>query len=248
MSEKTTVLSTSDVSIEVIFDNYQYRKDLKASWGFSCAVRGAGKTILFDTGGDGAVLMDNMKKLKIDPKTIDAVVLSHAHKDHTGGLGAFLGQNADVEVYLPKSFSKEFKAKASRSGAKVIEVTDPHEICDGAWSTGEAGTDTVEESLVLRTDKGLIVITGCAHPGIVPIVEKAKGLFKGDDVLLAVGGFHLRGESEVGLRKTINSFRDLGVHRVGSGHCSGDRTRELFRNEYKKGYIEIGVGAVIGLD
>ena len=122
------MLSASDVSIVVVFDNRPYRKDLKASWGFACVVRGAEKTILFDTGGDGAILMDNMKKLKIDPKTIDAVVLSHAHKDHTGGLSAFLAKNADVEVYLPRSFQKGFKDDVRLFGTRLLEVSDPQEI------------------------------------------------------------------------------------------------------------------------
>ena len=242
------MLSAYDVSNLVVFDNYPYRKDLKASWGFACVVRGAGKTILFDTGGDGAILMDNMKKLEIDPKDIDVVVLSHAHGDHTGGLGAFLAANSKVEVFMPKSFPESFKAEVKAAGAKVIEVSAAQEICDGVWSTGEAGSSIIEESLVLRTDLGLILITGCAHPGIVSIIEKAQGLFGGDDVLLAMGGFHLRSESDAGLRIIINKFTRIGVQRAGPSHCSGDRTRELFRKEYGKDFVQVGVGHVIRFD
>jgi 7,8-dihydropterin-6-yl-methyl-4-(beta-D-ribofuranosyl)aminobenzene 5'-phosphate synthase len=245
---KEKMLSASKISIVVVFDNYSYRKDLKDSWGFACVVRGAGKTILFDTGGDGAILMGNLEKLKIDPQGIDAVVLSHAHGDHTGGLGAFLKANPRVEVYAPKSFPESFKARVRTTGAKLIEVSAALEICDGVWSTGEAGQDIIEESLALRTDRGLVLITGCAHPGIVSILEKTKELVGGGDVLLVMGGFHLRSESDAGLKKIIKRFKDLGVRRAGPSHCSGDHTRKLFQKEYNKDYVEIGVGAVIALD
>ena len=242
---KEKMLSASDISIVVVFDNYPHRKDLKTSWGFACVVRGAEKTILFDTGGDGTVLMGNLRKMKIDPQGIDTVMLSHAHGDHTGGLRAFLGANPEVEVFMPKSFPESFKAEVKATGAKVIEVSTAREICAGAWSTGEAGSSIIEESLVLRTNLGLILITGCAHPGIVSIIEKAKEFFEGDDVLLAMGGFHLRSESDAVLRKNISLFKEIGVRRAGPSHCSGDRTRELFKKEYGKDFVQIGAGSVI---
>jgi 7,8-dihydropterin-6-yl-methyl-4-(beta-D-ribofuranosyl)aminobenzene 5'-phosphate synthase len=237
-----------DISIVVVFDNYQYRKDLKDSWGFACVVRGAEKTILFDTGGDGSILMGNLEKLQIDPQGVDAVVLSHAHGDHTGGLKAFLEANPRVEVYAPRSFPGSFKAGVRATGAKLVEVSAALEICDGVWTTGEAGGSIVEESLLLRTDQGLVLITGCAHPGIVSIIEKAKGLFKGEVVQLAMGGFHLRSESEAGLGKTIRRFLELGVRRAGPCHCSGDRTRELFKRKYGGNFVQIGAGSVVRLE
>jgi 7,8-dihydropterin-6-yl-methyl-4-(beta-D-ribofuranosyl)aminobenzene 5'-phosphate synthase len=239
------MLSASKTSIVVVFDNYPYKKDLRTSWGFACVVRGAEKTILFDTGGDGTILMDNMEKLEIDPKSIDAVVLSHLHGDHTGGLDAFLRANPGVEVYIPASFPGSFKTEVEATGATVVEVSEAKKICNDVWSTGEAGSGIIEESLVLRTDRGLIVITGCAHPGIVPILEKARKLFEGDDVLLTMGGFHLRGEGDAGLKKVIKRFEELGVHRAGPSHCSGDRTRELFQEDYGKNFVQIGVGSVV---
>jgi len=241
---KEKMLSASEISITVVFDNYPYRKDLKDSWGFACVVRGAEKTILFDTGGDGAILMGNLEKLKIDPQGVDAVVLSHAHGDHTGGLNAFLRANPRVEVYAPGSFPESFKADVRATGAKLVEVSGALEICDGVWSTGEAGQGVSEESLALRTDRALTLVTGCAHPGIVSIIERAKKLL-GGEVLLAMGGFHLRSESEAGLKKIFNRFRELGVQRAGPSHCSGDRTRELFKKEYGEDFVKIGVGYTV---
>jgi 7,8-dihydropterin-6-yl-methyl-4-(beta-D-ribofuranosyl)aminobenzene 5'-phosphate synthase len=241
-------LSASGISVVVVFDDDSHRRDLKVSWGFSCVVRGAEKAILFDTGDDGAILMGNMAKLKIDPETIDVVVLSHAHGDHTGGLKRFLAANSGVAVYLPKSFPEAIKATVRRYGAEPVEVGDPVRICAGVWSTGETGTDIVEQALVAHTDKGSIVITGCAHPGIVKIVEKARKLTGNRGVLLAMGGFHLRGENERTLRKIIASFRRLGVSKVCPCHCSGNRARELFRERYGSDYIISVAGTSVRLD
>jgi 7,8-dihydropterin-6-yl-methyl-4-(beta-D-ribofuranosyl)aminobenzene 5'-phosphate synthase len=103
----------------IVYDNNEYDPRLKTKWGFSCLVEGLEKTILFDTGADSATLLSNMKKLKIDPAEVDAIVLSHIHGDHVGGLSGFLEENSDVIVYLPESFPGSFKdevrSKASRT-------------------------------------------------------------------------------------------------------------------------------------
>lgn len=184
--ENTSTTAVKNLSITVSYDNNPYKERLTAAWGFSCVIRGTEKTILFDTGGDGSILLTNMEELGINPKEIDLVVLSHIHGDHVGGLPSFLEKNPEVVVYLPKSFPKGFKDKVKEYGAKIIEVQGPLKIYQGVYSTGELGTWIKEQSLIIHTEEGLIVITGCAHPGIVNIVIKAKNLVK-DDVLLVMG-------------------------------------------------------------
>lgn len=76
---------------------------------FSCLIEGLDKTILFDTGGNGDILLANMQRLGLDPEDVDAVVLSHIDADHTGGLGAFLARNPDVTVYMPESLPASFQ-------------------------------------------------------------------------------------------------------------------------------------------
>ena len=90
---------------------------MESLWGFSVVISGAEKTILFDTGGSD-VLIENMKKLDIDPGTIDIVIISHNHWDHTGGLDSFLSINPNVTVYAPASFPEEFKDSVINSTAK----------------------------------------------------------------------------------------------------------------------------------
>ena len=242
--ENTSTAAVKNLNITVNYDNNPYKERLITAWGFSCVIRGTEKTILFDTGGDGSILLANMEKLGINPKEIDLVVLSHIHGDHVGGLPSFLRKNPKVVVYLPKSFPRGFKEGVKEYGAKIIEVQGPLKICEGVYSTGELGTWIKEQSLIVHTEKGLIVITGCAHPGIVKIVNKAKDLAE-DDVLLVMGGFHLGGESKGEIENIISSFRKLGVNYAGPCHCSGDAARQLFKEEYGENFINVGVGRVI---
>jgi 7,8-dihydropterin-6-yl-methyl-4-(beta-D-ribofuranosyl)aminobenzene 5'-phosphate synthase len=78
------------ISITVTYDNNLYTEGLITAWGFSCFIRGAEKTILFDTGGNGSILLANMKELDINPQEIDVAVISHIHGDHAGGIERFL--------------------------------------------------------------------------------------------------------------------------------------------------------------
>jgi len=243
----TSAAAAKDLSITVSYDNNPYKERLTTAWGFSCVIRGTEKTILFDTGGDGSILLTNLEKLGINLKEIDLVVLSHIHGDHVGGLPSFLEKNPEVVIYLPKSFSKGFKDKVKEYGAKIVEVQGPLEICQEVYSTGELGTGIKEQSLVIYREKGLVVITGCAHPGIVKIVNKAKDLVKGD-VLFVMGGFHLGGESKGEIENIISSFRKLGVSYVGPCHCSGDAARQLFKKEYSENFINVGVGRVVTMN
>jgi len=245
--ENTPATAAKNLSIVVSYDNNPYKERLTTAWGFSCVISGTEKTILFDTGGDGSILLANMEKLGISPKEIDLVVLSHIHGDHVRGLPSFLEKNSEVVVYLPKSFLKGSKVEVKEYGAKIVEVQGPLKICQGVYSTGELGTGIKEQSLIIYTEKGLIVITGCAHPGIIKIVDKAKDWGK-SDVLLVMGGFHLGGESKGEIEKIVSSFWKLGVSYVGPCHCSGDTAKQLFKEEYGENFINVGVGKIITMN
>jgi 7,8-dihydropterin-6-yl-methyl-4-(beta-D-ribofuranosyl)aminobenzene 5'-phosphate synthase len=233
--------------IIIVYDNNPFDSRLKTAWGFSCLVRLPERTILFDTGGDSSILLYNMHQLQIEPKEVEAVVLSHIHGDHVGGLGDFLEQNNSVTVYLPRSFPQTFKDDVTYLGAKVEEIYEAKELMPGIYSTGELGDGIKEQSLIITTSKGLVIITGCAHPGVVNIIRKAKEVVPDSNVYLVVGGFHLSGASAAELESIIDSFRQLGVEKVGPCHCSGDQARRLFEQRYSEGYIEGGVGKRIPL-
>jgi 7,8-dihydropterin-6-yl-methyl-4-(beta-D-ribofuranosyl)aminobenzene 5'-phosphate synthase len=236
-----------ELKLTIVYDNNEFDPQLETKWGFSCLVEGLKRTVLFDTGGDSDTLLGNMKKLKIAPKQIDIIVLSHIHGDHVGGLSGFLEENRDVIVYLPESFPESFKEETSSFGAEVVEVSQAEELFSNVYTTGELGNGIKEQSLIVTTSQGLVVITGCAHPGVVNIVNKAKDMMAGKNVYLVIGGFHMSGVSAHQIQSVIEGFRQLGVRKVAPCHCSGDETRKLFREKYKEDYINSGAGKIITL-
>ncbi|MCK4556322.1 MAG: MBL fold metallo-hydrolase [Candidatus Aminicenantes bacterium] len=232
------------LQMTVVYDNNAFDENLKADWGFSCLIRGLEKSVLFDSGTNGKILLSNMEKLGIHPGEIDTVFLSHEHKDHTGGLEALLNLNSRVEVWLPNFFSSSFKNKIKNKGSTVREVTNFQEICEGAYTSGIIEGWIKEQSLILNTEKGLILITGCAHPRIVKIIDRVKELLK-KNIHLVFGGFHMGAYNENEINEIIGQFQDSRVKKVGPCHCTGDEARRLFAEEYKDDFIEIGVGKVI---
>jgi len=232
------------IQMTIIYDNNSFDEDLEKDWGFSCFIKGLEKCILFDTGKKGHILLSNMEKLGIHPEEIDLVFLSHSHKDHTDGLGAILTKNSKIEVWLPEFFSSSFKEAIKAEGATLAEVDNFQKICEGAYTTGVISGWIKEQSLILDTDQGLIVVTGCAHPRIVKIIFTAKELLE-KGVYMVFGGFHLAGFLEDEIEGIISRFRSLRVKKVGPCHCSGDSSRMLFAKEYKDNFIKIGIGKKI---
>jgi 7,8-dihydropterin-6-yl-methyl-4-(beta-D-ribofuranosyl)aminobenzene 5'-phosphate synthase len=229
--------------ITIVYDNNPFDSRLKTTWGFSALVEYREQTLLFDTGGDGRILLENMRVLGIDPARIQSVILSHAHGDHTGGLSALLDIGNRLSVYLLPSFADTYKRQVGQV-AQVIEVVPGQIVGDGILTTGEISGSIPEQALVIHTGEGLVVITGCAHPGVVRIIERAIDLTD-DPVHLVLGGFHLGNKSETEISAILADFRRLGVQKVAPCHCTGERAIAMFAEEYGQAFVQAGVGKVI---
>jgi 7,8-dihydropterin-6-yl-methyl-4-(beta-D-ribofuranosyl)aminobenzene 5'-phosphate synthase len=233
------------VTFTIVYDNNAYAPALQTAWGFACMVETEEATVLFDTGGGGPTLLGNMRKLDFDLQAIDAVVLSHIHGDHTGGLEGLLDEGVSPAVYVPAAFPASFK-EATRARTDLVEVTSPVEILPGVYTTGEVGSGIIEQALAVETGDGLVVVTGCAHPGVVEMVRRAKEA-TGAEVALVMGGFHLGGASSGQVEAIIGEFRQLGVRRVAPCHCTGDQARRMFADAFGDDCILAGVGQVISV-
>jgi 7,8-dihydropterin-6-yl-methyl-4-(beta-D-ribofuranosyl)aminobenzene 5'-phosphate synthase len=238
----------SNVKLTVIYDNNPMQKDLQTDWGFSCLIETINNKILFDTGDNGSILLKNMEKHGIDPKSIDIVFLSHFHHDHTGGLRDLLKINSKVKVFYPKSFPKEIIDAIISSNTVSVPVSDFLEILPDVYSLGEIDGNIPEQSLAIRSSAGIVIITGCAHPGILSILQKAKSDFPDELVYLALGGFHLHRLNEEEITEVIRKMFDMKIQLVAPTHCTGNTARTNCKDVFVDNYIEVGIGKVITID
>jgi len=234
--------------LTVIFDK-RAEGPLHTGWGLACLADGG---VLFDTGEDGGMLTGNMKSLGIDPRGLKSVVISHDHWDHTGGLRDIMKASPGIEVYVCPGVSKRLKEEIRASGGVAKEAEVPAEITEGVFVTGEiAGryrnSYMAEQALVVRTEKGASVITGCAHPGIVKIVRTVKEKFALKELYLVAGGFHLRDITLSEAGEVARRLREMGVKKAGPTHCTGDAQEGVFRKLYGQDFITLKAGTILDL-
>jgi len=235
-----------ELTIITVYDNYQYSPNTLADWGFSCIVVFNGDTILFDTGTRREEFIHNISTLNISIKSIDKMVISHNHGDHTGNVFYVLKDNPNMEVYIPTQLEGAFENKVESLGANALVETQPVSIANGVFLSGEMGFQIKEQCLIIQTTKGLVVITGCSHPGIERMLSKITEQFK-KPVYMVVGGFHTQDFTSSEIDVVIREFRKLGVKKVSPAHCTGEESIKKFRLEYGSDFIQNGTGKSISL-
>jgi 7,8-dihydropterin-6-yl-methyl-4-(beta-D-ribofuranosyl)aminobenzene 5'-phosphate synthase len=238
---RTLSLHERSGTLTILYDNNPFDDRCMSEWGFSCLIELDDKTILFDTGGDPAVLAHNMEALGVDVTEIDCIVLSHEHGDHVGGINVVLDANPGVSVYLPETFPYHIKSNIRVKGAEVIETSNATVICEGVATTRVLDANPDEQALIINTVEGLILVTGCSHPGVENLARDAFNL-TGGEIHLVIGGYHLGGASRTQLDALVEEMKELGVKKVAPTHCSGDLARQAFREGYGEDYVEAGVG------
>ncbi len=237
------ITDPGDLKITEVFDNIGFAPRLTTGWGFSALVEYGDKTILFDTGAQGTVLLENMALLDISPQAIDVVVLSHEHTDHTGGLQALLDLGIRPLVYLPYGFPQSFKDNLSGL-TQMVEVTEAVEIFHGVYSTGQMAGIPPEQGLIVSSKSGLVLITGCAHPGIDDMVRRTADVIDGE-LFLVMGGFHQLDSTDAFVDGLLSTFSELDVQRVMPVHCTGDAAANRFRTQYGTDFYQGGAGRII---
>ena len=227
--------------------------------GLAFLIETKGGCILFDTGRSGTVLLHNLELLDVEPEAINALALSHAHYDHTGGLTVLLDRIAGIPLYAhPDLFRERFSRRKELKSVGLLlgkealgqRLTfqlsaEPTEILPGVWTTGEI-TDRAEPegrsahhlvravegwepdpyrddmSLVLETGRGLAVLCGCCHAGLLNTLIHVRHNF-GVDIAAVAGGTHLIRADEAHLQRVIEVLRELGLPQLYLNHCTGQR-------------------------
>jgi 7,8-dihydropterin-6-yl-methyl-4-(beta-D-ribofuranosyl)aminobenzene 5'-phosphate synthase len=242
-AERMRVSPQEGVTVTILFDNYAADDRLRTGWGFAALLETPDHTILFDTGADGEALLENFRLLGKDPMAVEAVVISHAHGDHTGGLQALIDLGLRPKLHLLSGFPAEMK-EGFGALLETDETSPGQEIVPGIRTTGQIGTEIPEQALVLDTGEGTVVLTGCAHPGVIQMVKGAQAVSPGPPYLV-MGGFHLMNASAEDLQGILREFRSLGVEHVGATHCSGELTVTTFREAYGEAFRTLGAGRVL---
>ncbi len=252
------------LKISVLVENSTFKPGFLAEHGLALLIEVTGeeerKLILFDTGQTSDTLLHNMEKLGIQPPSLDLVILSHGHYDHTGGLPGLVGKTKKLIVFSHPSalkpkldLSEEGVREVGvpfnpwelgRKGVVFVPVKEKLRLLKGVWLTGEIPrkTDyeeipssyyTVEgetlkrdlllddQALVIETEKGLIVVTGCCHSGLVNTLTYVKGLFHGEQIYGVIGGFHMVNASDKRVKETIKELTELNPLVIVPMHCTG---------------------------
>jgi len=202
-----------------------------------------------------------MDQLKVNYMDVNHVFISHIHDDHMGGLQDLLAKCNKPALYVPFSYPQLINEPPSDRAdsdwqalldqykpfvSELIRKQEPINVGDFCYSTGTIENIFYEQSLIINTSKGLVILAGCSHPGIVEIVKHAKKILN-QDVYLVLGGFHLVSTDSDEVKSIAQELRKLTKF-IGPGHCSGENAMEIFKNVFKEDYIDIKAGLKIDIE
>ena len=231
--------------ITLLFDNEAVHPGCEPSWGYAALIERGEEKFLFDTGAKPEVLEKNVRALSVDLKDVKAIVLSHHHWDHTGGLDFAVSEVKKPRIYAGVSYAEEIAKKYPQ--AEVIPVgKEPIEIAERIFLTGELEGPVKEVSLFWKAKKGVVIITGCAHPGAVNIVKKVKELVS-EPLLLLLGGIHLYRSHLAEVERTSQALKNLGLKFLGVSHCTGEKAINFLQQDWGERFLKVGAGSVINL-
>jgi 7,8-dihydropterin-6-yl-methyl-4-(beta-D-ribofuranosyl)aminobenzene 5'-phosphate synthase len=272
------------MEITVLIENRSAGNNrLAIEHGLSALVLAHGRRVLFDTGASGAVV-DNADALGLGAALadLDAIVVSHGHSDHAGGLAAVLERTRHpVPVHVrpgffhprlstrggaPKTIGVPLGRDALEArGARVVEENQPREFLPGFWLTGEiplreevtagepelllgaapveatADPFTDEQAMAVRTARGLAVLVGCAHRGIVNSILAAQAAAGGALADAVYGGAHLRSADQAKIYWSVDRVRRL-VRRAVLGHCTGEAAEARFAATFAGDFASLRTG------
>lgn len=238
------------MKLSILFDDNIYDDAFKSGFGFSCYIEHANEKILFDAGGKKDIFNQNTTKLKVLPAQITKVIFSHKHLDHIAGGEDFLKQIPQTTpVFIPSTFPELQLSKIPKH--LPLKITDKNfeTIGNGIYLLrleGEYLSNTIyEQSLIIETEKGLVVVTGCAHPGIIQILKTVGVYLPTKKIRAVIGGFHLYHSWFWNVYFAVKKIHVLGISQVVPCHCSGKVASKYFEKRFKENFIKGGVGKVI---
>ncbi|MBM3813099.1 MAG: MBL fold metallo-hydrolase [Acidimicrobiia bacterium] len=244
-----TAQSQPELEIRVVYDNTTAKPgQVQEDWGYAAVVTFRGRRLLFDSGTKPDLFMENLGKLGVKPESIESAMISHEHQDHRSGIYQLFPLHKALPVHFLDSFEGPAWDQAERIGMKPVKVTGPKELLPGMFTTGLVEGSPNEQALAVETSKGIVMMVGCSHPGIVKLVETVRRQRGKDSIRLLIGGFHMFRQQEPEISAQISPLKQLGVKEVRPAHCTGDLAHSLFEKSWGGAYGKAGAGNIIRLD
>ena len=220
--------------VRILFNDTARRNDLVTGIGFSALI---GDDLLFDTGNSGESLLANMEILGVDPMGLRTIVISHDHWDHTGGIVDLLTVKPGITVYGCPGFGEELKRVITLNEGVFVSCSEYRQIGPGIHLTGEVpsrykGAYLAEQAMVLESEKGISIITGCAHPGIVNIIDRVTERFPAKNLHSIIGGFHLKHHTEKELKEVLDDLEERDIALFVPMHCTGEKATKAFLDRF----------------
>ena len=254
-----------------------------AEHGWSVFIESDQGNFLFDT-GQGKGIINNARYFNKDLSTIQGIIISHHHHDHTGGLLSVLEQAGKVNVYAhPELFknsymidegkeryigipfrreileSKGAQFKFNSSFREIVpdlmlsgEIPHLTDFEKGSkellLKTSEGYTQDLmldDQTLVVNTEKGLIIILGCSHSGMINIINHIIDKTGQNHIRTIIGGTHLGPVSEETKEKTIQALKKYDIEKIGVSHCTGLETSMRLFKEFGDRFFFCNVGTWI---
>ncbi len=214
--------------VYIVFDDRCSKPGFLEGFGFSAMVYNhfTKNYILFDTGDNGRKLLKNINKFEVEIDDVKSIVISHKHFDHAGGLKFLYSLRKDLNIFVPRKYESRFKKKFPE--AEVIGVNEQVEIDSNVYSSGEFGDHMREQALFLKTaDDKIILLSGCAHPGLEKFIVKAKDM---GEIIAIIGGFH-----------GFNKYSYLeGINTISGCHCT--QHTNTIKERYPEQFKQVCVG------
>jgi len=284
MTLQTETMS-NQINVTVLIENCA-AAGLAGEHGLAYLIGKADSKVVFDTGQTPAFI-DNANRLSIDLSDISAVVLSHGHYDHTGGLAALLSSIKDkVDLYMHPCAERERYSirdgvarsigmpaaarEAIRNSSRISQIigtVEPTEVADSLYVTGpiprrtsfedvggpffldtrgeEADDILDDQSMYFQTDRGLVVITGCAHAGIINTLNYITEVTGDSNIHAVIGGLHLVNASAQRVEKTIDELNRMQVEHIYAGHCTGTNAMQQLEQNFSGNLHQLGTGTVM---
>lgn len=234
-------MQTSEITI--LYDNHAYQ-GVRPGWGFAAFIRTEGAVVMLDTGADKLVLEHNARELGCNLDIVTALAISHEHCDHMGAVSSVFHKG--LHLYVPAALAKRF-AGVRQQALEMTAVKRPTEIVPGVRSIGQLGQRRIpEQALLIDGTDGPILITGCAHPGIVGMARRATEL-AGRPLALVLGGFHMLRKKQDEVHRAIDDLARLDIDRIAPCHCTGEKAVAAMRNAFGDRFLDVRAGSRIAL-